>query len=882
MNKLLNWLFGSEQGDHGDYTGVTKWWISFVSDHGPKFKIAVFLGFVALVWLVIRSYRREGRTPARIKAILACLRLVVVLLVFIIIFQPALVLRFTQTLHKQLVCLVDSSMSLSFKDKYNEKTTQQIADAAGLKPAQIEDLSRMDLASAMLLRTDGAFAILAKDHPIQVVKFSTPQPGKEPYTRAMGDPIDKVLAEGAVAPAHFTVSPEFAKQWVREGPPAGFETDIAAGGRDTIDMSKGHEIAGIIVVSDFQDNSENAAETNRKAAVREYALRNGIPIYTVLVGDPTPPKEVAITSFQAPQDARKGSAIEFAVSISHRNLTGQTVKLHLLKKASDQKDFVDTHVEKDIVLTDDAPKADGTKSEAGEGRGTNTVTVELTPDELGEFVFRASIDPVPGQRNTKGNVADARVRVTDDKINVLLIGSEAGWEFQGIRNFLLTQPDLYRISVWQQNADPDLNQVASSKDWSLKQLPKEESGLIGTGDDKKPAYDVVILYDPENIKDSVDDNFCQLLEKSFVWTHGGGLCYIAGTKFTEENLRISAGKPIMSKHLTDLLPVVIGVNRYDSSRLSSEKPEGWRIHVTSYGLDHPATRLGATAEETQQFWDSMPVIYWSHQVEKLKPAAKVLLENANPLLRTGSGEPEPLLVAQPYGKGRVLYMGTNEMWRMRAYKDSYYYRRFLTNMMRFLATSKARQCIITTGGDRFSLGAKITVEAEVYDATYKPLKAAEYKVDMINLDTQETRHLTLTAIKKPGKSTEEQEEFTGRFKTEIVAERTGRFQFTSTELRDDKDAGDKIAPKQIVIELPQAEAAKPEADLAGAQSWASPRAENFVNIWDADKLAKIVPAAKKVIIDDKALEFWDRRYSLLLIVLLLGIEWVLRKKYNMM
>jgi hypothetical protein len=684
------------------------------------------------------------------------------------------------------------------------------------------------------------------------------------------------------------------QQWSRVAPtgPMGYTTDIATGVRDTIDMLKGRQIAGIILVSDGQDNAETAAETNRKASVREYAMRNGIPIYTMLVGDPTPPKDVAITSFQAPLDARKGSAIEFGVSLSHRNLAGQTVKVHLLKKAADKKDFVETPFaiyrdgkkmdvsSVDVPLTADAPKADGAKSDATPDRGTNTVTLEVTPDDLGEFVYRASVDPVPGQRNTKGNVADAQVRVTDDKINVLLIGREAGWEFQGIRNFLLTQPDLYRISVWQQKLEDDLNQVASSKNWSLKQLPQEASELIGTGEDKKPAYDVVILSDPENMEKDFDKNFCALL-KTFVNDHGGGLCYIAGTKYTEENLRVSPGKPIISQDLVDMLPVYIGANRIDVSRLSSEKPDGWRIHVTSYGLDHPATRLGVTADETAQLWDNMPVLYWSHQVDRLKPAAKVLLESANPMLRTGTGEPEPLMVTQPYGKGRVLYLGTNEMWRMRAYQDSYYYRRFFTNTMRFLATSKAHQCIVTAGGDRFSLGGKIAVEAEVYDSTYKPLATAEYKLDMINLDTQETKHLTLAAIKKPGKPGDK-EEFTGRFKAEIVAEHTGRFQFTSTELREDKDAADKIAPKNIVIELPQAEAAKPEADQAGMQSWASPRGENFVNVWDADKLAKMIPTAKTVIIDDKALEFWDRRYTLIFIVLLLGIEWVLRKKYNMM
>ena len=56
------------------------------------------------------------------------------------------------------------------------------------------------------------------------------------------------------------------------------------------------------------------------------------------------------------------------------------------------------------------------------------------------------------------NEARARVRVTDEKIRVLLVSGDSGWEFQYLRNRLLRNPHKYLVSIWQQNADLDFVQ----------------------------------------------------------------------------------------------------------------------------------------------------------------------------------------------------------------------------------------------------------------------------------------------------------------------------------------------------------------------------------------------------------------------------------------
>ena len=225
------------------------------------------------------------------------------------------------------------------------------------------------------------------------------------------------------------------------------------------------------------------------------------------------------------------------------------------------------------------------------------------------------------------------------------------------------------------------------------------------------------------------------------------------------------------------------------------------------------------------------------------------------------------MAVQPFGSGRVVYVGSDEMWRMRYYKDSYYYRRFWSNVVNYLASLKARRVIITTGGDSFSVGDKINVEAEVFDkADYHPLKAEKFSVDLINRDTGEAKTLELKGS----------EARPGRFTLEYTAVHTGRYQVTA--LRDDASAAGEVAAKQFAIEPARAEMLRTEANEDVMRSIAS-RPENFAKIWDMDKLA--IPPSRAPLIDDRKFELWDTKLSVILIVLLLTIEWILRKKYNM-
>lgn len=860
MNKVLIWLLGS---DPTELVGKGNWRFGFVAEYGNYVNLALIAVFLAMVYLIVRSYRREGSNPTGAKAFLSAVRILVCLLILAVLFRPAVVLRFTRTLYSTVLVLIDDSRSMSFPDHYTDANArQEVADHLGVTTAELEDLPRTDVVRRSLGGRSGVLARLAREHPLALMRFSTDRPGSEAYTRALGHVALAAEDDGDGEPNDVPATAPIGVREILGGLTAsGYETNIPAALRDAIESALGRRVAGIVFVSDGQMTTQGAGA--RLVDALAYANQRGMRLYPVLVGDPTPPKNLAVTGLQAPREIRRGARTEFTVVLAHRNLAGRAVTVRLLRRPRDKETWGDTGISEKVVLNGESPSG-LPPAAAGRSKGVQTVALQVEPDRIGKFVYRAVVEPQEDERNPNDNAAEAPVSVSDEKIKILLVSGDGGWEFQFLRNFLHRQPELYRLSVWQQNADKEINQTASTG-MKLDRLPKELLELAGSpGGKPHPGYDVVLLYDPQPTADGFDENFVRHL-RTFVARHGGGLCYIVGNKYSTEVLR--GGGPY--DPLVGMLPVTLADNTSDIvAKIGGRRPQAWPVRITSYGADHPVTRFGGGADESRDVWEVMPGIYWSHPVLKAKPLARVLAASSNPLRRTARNEPEPLLVAQPFGAGRVLYVGFDGTWRWRYIRHGYYHRLFWSNVVQYLATLHARHVVITAGGDRFSAGERITIEAEAYDENFAPLKAATFDVEMIDTETRAGETIVLKAVAdKPG-----------RYKATIRATRTGTFELTA--LKGDPMAADKVQSKTIRIELPKAEALRPEADRQTMRNIAS-RPEHFLEIHEIDRLTELIPSDRKTAVREEPWELWDSNLTLLLIGVLLAVEWIFRKKYNM-
>ena len=879
MKDIVEWLLGPNAER---FSGVADWGVSFVAPYRDIWPALVLL-FAALAYLTIRSYRREGDVRPRAKATLAIIRIIAIALIIIMILQPGFVISEKQTLHSYLVVLIDDSLSMSFSDRYSDAQGEKLGKL--LTPAPLDDkVSRSDIVRQLLARQGSALARLAREHPLIIMRFSTAHAGAKDkagdYTRELG--AMAVVPSGKEDDKSLLPPPPGLAEALGGLTAQGHVTDIGQAVYDALAHVQGRRLAGLVIISDGQITGESKHETDRLEGARNLAAERDVELYTICVGDPTPAKKLSLVSLRGPDRIRPGSGVEFTALVTHRGFSGQPVKVLLERRAAGQGgNWTPAGVTATVSLKG-TKKKDGSEA----NRGTQKVTLKITPEDseklpLGRFVFRVRIDRQEGEAETSSPVL-----VTDKRVHVLLVSGDAGWEFQYLRNYLLRTPETYRLSVWQQNADKEVNQAASTG-MKLERLPDSLGKLIGTGgENPQPGYDLVILYDPKPGVEGFDEKFVKNL-RTYVQVHGKGLCYIAGNKYTDHMLR----KDELSVPMLAMLPVRISANTFSAVvRIENQRSEPWQLRLTQDGLGHQLTRMGGPGEQTRQAWNLLPGVFWTHPVAKAKPAARVLLENTNPSRRTIDNQPEPVLATHSYGKGRVVYVGMDATWRWRCVDDAFYHRRFWGNMVEYMATSSARSMVITTGGSRFTADKRITVEVEAYDPKndYKPLDAEVFILLMDRADGKDkTVEIKLDPVaNKPG-----------MFRATIDAPPAGTYDLVPKEdLGANGGAGSNRAIKRITITPQQIEREHRQADPRTMMTLA-PRLDNFIPIHEIDMLAERIkqvelarrkklaaipkPAPPPPKVDKITKTLWDCRLSLLLVVVMLTVEWILRKRYNM-
>ncbi len=651
----------------------------------------------------------------------------------------------------------------------------------------------------------------------------------------------------------------------------GFQTRYAQALGRALEMIRGRRTEAIIVIGDGQNTSESRAPSIDD--VINEARRLSVPIIPVLVGSSRRPASVYVSSLRSNNRVPRNSGMTFTATVSYCNIEDDaSLLLRLLRRPRDEEDAEWTEVaktEKPVVLQ--RPSVE----EYNKTLHVSEVEIPYEPKDVGRFEFKAEpVNELSDPRARKVESPTVLVRVLDERIRILLVSGDAGWEFQHLKNFLLRQPDLYQLSVWQQNADKDINQAASTG-MKLESLPRTLEELVGSpgwtpekqakNPELHPGYNVVFLYDPYPTENGFDGHFADLLYQ-FVEQHGGGLCYIASNKNSPKLYALDEFSPLRA-----LLPVELSFDvSSDVQRISGETGRAWKMRLTPYGQDHPIMMMEDSPEASLNAWAVLPGIYNSHHVKQRKPLARVLAVHGNPNRRSEDDLVEPLIVYQRFNLGRVLYMGTDETWRWQFVDAGYYYRRYWSNAVRFLATLRPKlvDILLVEGKERYDLDETVTFEVRAYNDKYQPLTEDTFTVILDPADPDEKE------IRIPLEATDKAND-PGKYRGTFEPEREGTYTVTALAKEQRKD---RVSEKRLIITVPEAEKKQPQADeklmhrLAG-----DARALNIVDIGELRNL----PHGRREVPNDINKELWDTPLMLLIIALLLCTEWILRKKYNM-
>ena len=417
------------------------------------------------------------------------------------------------------------------------------------------------------------------------------------------------------------------------------------------------------------------------------------------------------------------------------------------------------------------------------------------------------------------------------------------------------------LSGWLQTMDTDRPQEGNER---IAELPEtlEELG----------QYNVIMMIDPDPTQ--FTEAWIENL-KQFCRIKAGGLFYMAGPKHT--NMFVTLNR---LSGIRDILPVRFGDAEYTDtqqilSTASNSRPG--KMLVVNHNLGHPIMSFVNDYEENLRLWNLMPSIYWSFPTLSAKPTALVLMERGDQINVEGN---QPLLVSGRFGRGNVVYMGFNGTWRWRRVGlRAQYFDRFWIQVVNYLVETRSlqgkRRGMIDTDRNEYELGDKVTLSATVLNERMEELSVPSIPAAILSEDGR-VQNLELKLL--PG--------LAGQYESSFVAQNTGTFKINVALEGANDETG--IESVSYVVKPPSVESRAYWLDEKRLRDIAEASGGQFFRL---DQLAQVSEALPRM---ESTTEYnsppepiWDvnqklRYLTFLLPVLLLTIEWAVRKKYKLL
>ena len=629
--RFLGWALGYE-----DVTQIESWRITFAAQWARNGPAWVLFGCLLLGWLAFFFYYKfQKHGKRRTRMFLGGLRALLLCMLFVIFADPILEIQLVNQPKPLLWVLFDGTDSMNIEDKLPESQYRAIAESVSLKETTPRG-SASAAARQFPARIDFVKAWIEKSDDNLFEQLS------EKY-RLKGFVLDR--ADGVRAISLNDDQDNFDKEaTLAELTTLGQVTALGTAFEDLALRHSTGNLAGLMVVSDFNRNAGPLPE--------EAAGKLNVPIFSVGVGATTA-VDLALDHLEAPVKMKKAEESSIAVTLRHQDLADETVLVRLTarKIEDDEKTEPILVGEKDVELKESKVSVD----------------FPFTPKDTGRFLFFAEVgrpgsgtdergfprlDPLEGEVVEQNNSAGREVTIIDDFMRLLFVEYEPTWEWRFVKEVFHRDElvGLRGFRTFLRSSDPIVRENNELFVPNLT-LPRKEFF----------EHDVIFLGDMP--ADVLSTRFCEMT-KEFVSEFGGGLVVMAGPRFGPGQL---AKTP-----LADMLPVFV-----DPDARPRDDRE-FRPVITEMGrlAQYDFMNLGQTEEETQMAWENLGRLPWYQPVQSVEPSATIVLAEHPTDTCVNGRTKQPLIAVRKYGRGEVVYIGFNEMWRLRKLYGEKYYRNF--------------------------------------------------------------------------------------------------------------------------------------------------------------------------------------------------------------
>lgn len=521
------------------------------------------------------------------------------------------------------------------------------------------------------------------------------------------------------------------------------------------------------------------------------------------------------------------------------------------------------------------------------GQTDQTVNLQFTPSETGSFVYTASVAGVSGERRLANNREHFPLQVNAEPIRVFYVDGFLRYEYRFLVAALKDDPDVSLISVVRR-LNPERTDTAATEPLLTAERLR--------------SLDVVILGDME--ADMLTTGDYQALTD---WVQTGKSLLLLGgyRSFGPDGFR--------STPLADALPIVFATD----GPTQSEKPfvlsitdDGWRRY--------PMFKLSGDRVKDEAFWSAAPPLAGSSLVSRAKPGADVLAVNSQLQIE---GQPAVVLAAQRYGQGHTVVFTADTTWRWSrlprvAGQADTLYTRFWSQTIRWLAgreqDSKRTPLVVSTDRPDYEVGKTVGIRVvrqaidvgvpasagsdrlkaglppgqttekvgEITDIYVPGMKealarlAAELQVGEI---TAEVVDETGTSLAVPLRANSaEPRVFLGSF----TPSAGGRYELHATLTTK---SGDPHANQttEFLVHGDDLELADAGTDSKHLQAIASATGGAYHDITQAASVVDQIERRERKLTRTETTELWDSPALFLLFLAAVTVEWVLRRRWQL-
>ncbi len=607
----------------------------------------------------------------------------------------------------------------------------------------------------------------------------------------------------------------------------GENTNIPKALNEALEDLQGIPLSGIVLCTDGVDRSGTDI-----AKLAMQVRERKAPIHTVGIGSEKGVPDIELVKVDTPRTAEEDFPVEISATVRRTGNAQKKVTIQLIENGR----VLETVP---ISFKND----------------TTRVPLRFTPRQPGTQKYEVHVLPEAEEAIPQNNTKTFILKVTPTKRVKILFVSRPSWAFKFIKRALHGDPNIILTDRYT-TSDQSFGGTQGSANEDFKFYPDSKEILFD--------FDAIIF---GNISASKFTRSQLENTVEFVRTRGGGFLMLGGT-FSIGSSEVTDS--YLNTPIAELLPVELELGSPRPSPPLNLPPsqmprtKGFKLQLTTEGKTDPLMELAANPTENLQLWNDLTEITGYSKVKRAKAGATVLAEH--PTDRNEFGN-RILIATHNYNAGRVMVFTPHKAWGWQmsiSYKDNRHHR-FWRQAAKWLTTAPKSSLKLDIAKTEYTLKEPVVVEVTAMDKAFELTNKAKLRAIIVD-ETGTRKELPLEQVL--GKD--------GLYTARFIPNRYGEYTVTATGTL----GGENLGKQQALFEVKPSYAEFSDAalNIPLLSNLADMSGGKYYPVAEADQLVNQISLVESATSQITDVDIWDLPLIFGMLLMLLGLEWFLRKR----